>query len=341
MANRALYTRVGILILAAIALAAGFVIFLTSGRLSGSARVLETYVSESVTGLEVGAPVRYRGVQVGSVTELSLVSAQYRRPDDAPFSQSFQLVLIRFAVDREKIGGESTPRVSEAIRLGLRARIAAQGITGVSYLELDFLDPERFPPLPIPWQPQYTYVPAAPSTVAQVRNAAEELVGRLARLPLESLMANLAGIAANLNEQSRNADLGGTLNEVRMLVAELRQTLAGSELPLMMQELRNLTGDVHNLLGGPETRQTVNNLSGAAAELRQALQRLPAAVQALEGTLRAARGTSNDAQAELVPILRDLRAAAGGLRDVTEQLRRAPSQTLFGAPPPRPPEQRN
>jgi paraquat-inducible protein B len=340
MANRALYTRVGLLILFGIALAVGFVLFLTAGRLSSSARVLETYVSESVQGLDVGAPVRYRGVQVGSVTELGLVSATYRRPDNVPFGGSFQLVLIRFAVDRDKIGGESVPRVSEAVRLGLRARIAAQGITGVSYLELDFLDPERFQPLRIPWDPEYTYVPAAPSTVAQVRNAAEDLVGRLARLPLESIVTDLAGIASNLNAQSRDADLGAVLSEVRMLVSELRQTLAGSELPAAIQELRTLAGDVHKLLDGPETRATVNNLSVAAGELRQSLQRLPAAVQALEATLRAARGTSNEAQAELAPILRDLRAASGGLRDVTEQLRRAPSQTIFGAPPPRP-ERRN
>jgi ABC-type transporter Mla subunit MlaD len=340
MANRALYARVGMLILLGIGLAVGFVLFLTSGRLSSSARVLETYVSESVQGLDVGAPVRYRGVQVGSVTELGLVSATYRRPDNVPFGGSFQLVLIRFVVDREKIGGESVPRVSEAVRLGLRARIAAQGITGVSYLELDFLNPERYPPLPIPWEPDYTYVPAAPSTVAQVRGAAEELIGRLARLPLESILTDLAGIAANLNAQSREADLVAVLSEARSLISDLRQTLADSEVPATIQELRTLAGDAHRLLDGPETRATVNNISVASGDLRQALARLPAAVQALEATLRATRGASTEVQAELTPILRDLRAASAGLRDTTEQLRRAPSQAIFGAPPPRP-ERRN
>jgi paraquat-inducible protein B len=199
MAARALYARVGLLILVGLLLAVGFVLFLTAGRLSSTAQVMETYVSESVQGLDVGAPVRYRGVQVGRVTELGLVSSAYRRPNNVPFGVSFQLVLVRFAIDLSQVGNESVPGIEEAVRLGLRARITAQGITGVNYVELDFLNPERFPALRIPWQPQYPYVPAAPSTVAQVRNAAEDLVGRLAQLPLDSILTDLAGIVSNLN----------------------------------------------------------------------------------------------------------------------------------------------
>ena len=43
---------------------------------------------------------------------------------------------------------------------------------------------------------------------------------------------------------------------------------------------------------------------------------------------------------ELAPIIRDLRAAVGNLRDTTEQLRRYPSQAIFGAPPPAPEQRR-
>ena len=53
-----------------------------------------------------------------------------------------------------------------------------------------------------------------------------------------------------------------------------------------------------------------------------------------------ARGTTTDVKAELAPILRDLRATAGNLRDTTELLRRAPSQAIFGAPPPPTPDRR-
>ena len=72
--------------------------------------------------------------------------------------------------------------------------------------------------------------------------------------------------------------------------------------------------------------------------MRTAATRLPGTIAALESGLRTARGASTEIQAELAPILRDLRSAVGNLRDTTEALRRSPGQALFGAPPP--PERR-
>ena len=117
-----LYLRVGALVLAGLALGIGFILFLTADRLSGSSQQFETYIRESVQGLEVGAAVRYRGVSIGRISEIGLVSAEYRRPQGDPFGAAFQLVYVRFAVDNSRIG--ETPNVEEAIKLGLRVRIA-------------------------------------------------------------------------------------------------------------------------------------------------------------------------------------------------------------------------
>ena len=65
-----------------------------------------------------------------------------------------------------------------------------------------------------------------------------------------------------------------------------------------------------------------------------------AAVTALEQTLRTARGTTSDLQADLSPLMRDLRSSVANLRDTTEALRRNPSQTILGAPPPPPNRER-
>ncbi len=76
---RTLYLRVGALVLAGLGLALGFVPFLTADRPGDAAEVYETYLRESVQGLEVGAAVRYRDVSIGRVQSLGLVSAEYPR----------------------------------------------------------------------------------------------------------------------------------------------------------------------------------------------------------------------------------------------------------------------
>ena len=104
-------------------------------------------------GLEIGAPVKYRGVTIGRVTDIGLVSAEYGggQPIDVERS-TYRLVFVRYEVDTTKIG--QMPDTARPWQLGLRARLASQGITGLSYLELDFVDPARYPALDVPWQPK-------------------------------------------------------------------------------------------------------------------------------------------------------------------------------------------
>lgn len=373
-AARGLYVRVGALILVGLGLAVGFVLFLASGDLGRAGTTYETYIGESVQGLDVGSLVRYRGVAVGRVTEIGLTAAEYRRGDGLPFADVYQLVLVRFALDATRIGG--MPRMEDAIRLGLRVRIASEGITGVKYMEVDYVSgPERFPAYDVPWQPRYPYIPAMPSTVAQVTSAAEALVARLQRIDFEGLIGNLAALTTELRGQLSHADLGRTLAEAAAAAAAAREAVQAADLPGTLAAVReavqaaDLAGTLaaareaireadlpetlravreaarsvgeageaaEVLAAGRDIRAAVANTARATEEMRNAFARLPQAIASLEATVRAARVATTDTQAELAPILRDLRAAAQNLRDTTELLRRSPSQALFGAPPPAP-----
>jgi ABC-type transporter Mla subunit MlaD len=341
--SRGLYLRVGALVLAGLGLALGFVLFLTANRPGDSAALYETYIRESVQGLEAGAAVRYRGVSIGRVEGLGLVSAEYRRAEGDTFGPAFQLVFVRFSVDTRRVG--EAPSVDDAIRLGLRARIAAAGITGVYYLELDFVDPGRFPVLDVPWEPRHAYIPAIPSTVAQVQNAAETLLQRIQGVDVGGLLDNLNGLLADLRQETKDGDLAVALREAATLLRTLRVAAEEADLPGVLGEVRGAAAEARGtaaeareLLASRELRQALANAAAAAAEVRTAAARLPATIAALESGLRTARGASTEIQAELAPILRDLRSAVGNLRDTTEVLRRSPGQALFGAPPP--PERR-
>lgn len=331
MAARGLYLRVGVLAIAGIVLAVGFVVFLAGGRGLQATEVFETYIEESVQGLDVGAPVRYRGVPVGRVTQIGLVAAEYRRPQGADFNAGFQLVFVRFGIDPGLVG--ETPSLADAVQLGLRARIRAQGITGVNYVELDFANPQRFPVPDLPWQPRNPVLPAIPSTVAQVTSAAEVMVQRLQGVPIEQMAADLSALLANLKRQTGDGDAAVALREVARTMTLVRAAVEDSDLAGALAELRAAATDARNLLAGPEMRGAVANAGAAAAELRRTAQRLPGAVEGMERTMRAARETTVDVQAELLPILIDLRATTASLRTMADQLRASPSQALFGAPP--------
>jgi ABC-type transporter Mla subunit MlaD len=332
MKSSALYLRVGLLVLAGILLATLFVVFLAGKRSGGPMVTLETYSRESVQGLDVGAPVSYRGVPIGRVMEIGLASAEYRRREGVAYTEAFQLVVIRFAVDPARIG--EVPTAQEAIAIGLRARISSQGITGVNYIELDFVNPDRFPMVSVPWTPRFPFVPAIPSTVAQVRGAAETLVERLTQMPIEQMANDIATLIGGLSRQANDVDLAIALRDVAQIAAHLRTMMDSGALESLLAEAREAAAGARGVTNAPELREAITSVAAAASELRRSTQRLPATIDGMERTLRTARHTTTDIQSELVPILADLRATTASLRATAEALRASPSQSIFGAPPP-------
>ena len=334
--SRRLYVRVGALLLAGIALGLGFLFFLTAGQIGKSAEIFETYLSESVTGLEPGAPVRYRGVRIGQVTEIGLVNAEYRPDSRSQAAAAFQLVFVRMALDPKRATLPNVESAMRAVQNGLRARLSSQGLTGVSYIELDFVDPERFPPREVPWTPAYPVIPSMPSTVAQVQDAAEQVLSRIQNAPIEEILNNIAALTGTLNGQATSGDLARTLHEAAETMTALRQAVTDADIAGTMRDVRGVATSLNQLTGGPEAKRALASIASAAEGLRTAAAQLPAAIQSLERTARSARSVTQDTNADLAPILRDLRAVASNLRDTTELLRRAPGAAILGAPPPPP-----
>ena len=332
--QRRLYARVGMLVLAGFLLAAGFVVFLTANIFGARVVIYETYIRESVQGLDLGAPVKFRGVALGHVTEIGLVSATYPAPADQSFVDAFQLVLVRFDLDLERLQ-DGVPDLREAIDHGLRVRLASQGLTGLAYLEMDFLPAQRFPVVPPPWRAEYGWVPSVPSTVAQVQNAAQVLLSRLENIDFAEVFRDVASLTEAVRHQVSEGDLAQTLSQAAILMRRLNEPGPdGADLAGLVAELRGMATEARGLLAGRELRGAIANAGAAGAEIRNAAARLPASLATLEATLRTARGATGDLQADLAPILRDLRSTVANLRDTTELLRRYPSQAVFGAPPP-------
>jgi ABC-type transporter Mla subunit MlaD len=135
-----------------------------------------------------------------------------------------------------------------------------------------------------------------------------------------------------LTETIEGGEAYRMLVEVSDLVAELRAVSGRIAPPLgaAVEEARRSLAAIEQTLSSRETRQTLRNLEAATA-------RLPQAVGAIEQAARRLEGLTADADRDLGPMLRELRATAENLRAITETMRQYPSQVLFGAPPPREP----
>jgi ABC-type transporter Mla subunit MlaD len=334
MESRGTFLRVGLLVVVGAALLIGVVMFLAGNRLR-EGKKFETYYSESVQGLEIGAAVKYRGVTIGRVTDIGLTSAVYFR-DQAPElpNADFRLIFVRFVIDERRVG--RLPDTESAIETGLRAKLASQGLTGLSYVELDFVNPKTYPPLKLQWRPEGEYIPSMPSTLTQVQDAVQIFLAKMDRVQIDTIAANLNGLLIDLRGELRDGDAHVALAALTGLLTEAARQVQGADLPALSAELRRTAEAARTLVGGPAARTALSNAAVATDRLARASAQLPALVASLQDTARRAGNGTADLQAALTPILRDMQAAVANLRDTSETLRRYPASTLLGGPPPRP-----
>src|SRR5690606_32892960 len=123
-------------------------------------------------------------------------------------------VLVEAEIQPRLLGGRAaagdlTQPTSAALEVdnGMRVRLAPQGITGTSYLEIDYVDPTSNPVLPIDWEPDNIYIPSARSTVTAFVDAASEIIERLHSLDIETTVSNLNRLLATGNERLSELDL--------------------------------------------------------------------------------------------------------------------------------------
>lgn len=331
MESRANSLRVGLLIAGGIALILVLVWFLRGGEVSHGT-LLETYFDELVQGLQVGSDVQFRGVTVGRVTAIGVVGAEYGGNETTIIEPLDREIYVRYLIDTRRIGRFNS--IAGAVRMGLRARLNTRLITGLSYIDLDFLNPDAYPPQKLSWTPKAQYVPWAPSAFQQVQNAGQRVLASLDRVDIAKLVNALTAVAVDLQGELESGDLHHTLMAATTLLDTADQAVKGADLPGLSANLRKTSDALQQVANNPDLAKLLTNGAMASGRLAELTGRMSALVTSLEATVRQAQAGTATLQAGLQPILTNLSSASSSLRDLAETLRQYPGQVLGGPPPP-------
>ena len=308
--------RLGVFVVVSIMVLAVLLFALGGRKLFQPTYTFETYFATSVAGLDIGAPLRYRGVPLGEVSEILDSAAVYER--DVPLDKRRKYIVVRAKVTLSAVEAIQVKHdAPELVKLGLRAQTQLAGITGQQYLALDYLDPAKYPPLQFGWTPKYEYVPSAPSRTGEIIAKAQLLMANLSEVDVKRLDADLNRLLVNLNDKigelpvaqlSADADnalrsANATLVRVEPLVAELKQTVDNAVV--VTRSLRAVAdrGDVDRTI----------------TQIDEAIERL--------------NGLMGDNQYDVRVIVRDLRVTADNLRELSATIKRYPAGALIGGPP--------
>ncbi|HEX6138302.1 MAG TPA: MlaD family protein [Casimicrobiaceae bacterium] len=345
MSQKANYFKLGLFVIGAVVAGIAVLLIIGTGRWLKPRTTIETYFNESVQGLDIGSKMKYRGVVIGEVTRITFTYVVYEQ--DRPMSQRKRYVLVEAQLESRLVGGRAandiaTPESSQIeVERGLRVHLAPQGITGTNYLELDYVDTPA-PVLPIDWKPDHIYIPSTPSTVTTFVNAASEILDRLHRLDIETIVANLNKLLVTANERVASLDTATISQRAERTLSKIDRTLDGiasrkisDEAVGLLAELRQTNTELKTYLADPAFRKLPADTSAALASVRQLVgdPKLPQSIAHLERTLARLDRIFGAGEADLGTTFDNLRQITDNLRDLTEDAKRYPSNLLFGAPP--------
>jgi len=326
MRPRTNYFLIGTFVLVGTALFVGAILVLSSGFFGRDALIVETYTTDSVQGLQPGALVRFRGVKIGEVTEITLVTALY--DTDKPY------VAIRAAltgIDPEMTPDELRQVIEQRVGQGMRVRLASSGLTGAAYLEADLLPDAdtRYPPLAMDWTPRYPYIPSAPSVFSELESSMKDLLTMLKQTDLPGVASDVKHAATTLADAVSDADIPA-------LVRRADDTLRD-----VAERANRLLDNGDALVTGVRESVDFRKIDGLASDLSDLVTKLEPSAAALHDTLGEVRTAAVELREQLRQKDRDLDSIFDNLRrmsarfaELADTLERYPSLLLLGTKPP-------
>ena len=312
MSQKPSYFRIGLFAVVALAILAGGLIAFGAGQMFRPRVYIETYVNGTVHGVDVGSPVKFRGVPIGRVSAINFTFNEYGAPSQV---DRFNYVFILMEVDREMFPGmfdeNLTSVIEKNVEQGLRARIEPQGVTGINYIEINYVtDPNQFPPLAVDWKPHYYYIPSAPGQLTNMLDSINSIMRQVEGLNIGGMINSLTDLLANLNKAVTGADISKVSADLQTLVGEFREAVKAANIGGISEDARRLF---------EAARQMVDGLEKSNTQLRAVLRNLEPATKISGPQIR--------------ELVQNLTIASENFAQFSAELKRRPSLLLWGTPP--------
>ena len=342
MSQRVSPTLIGLFVVGALALGVVGVGAFGSGQFFEQRTTFISYFDESVNGLDVGAPVKFKGVPIGEVTDIKLrVDLQ---------NETFQ-VPVQYAIDLKPVTDttgaplnlDDPALLRDQIGDGLRAQLQLESIvTGKLCVELTYVSNPDSVVVAQDRSPHLT-IPTELSPLARLGEEASGLMTNLRRFDVSKINENLVTFLVNANDKLEQLDAAKINRSILATIGSIREVVESKELrtavadaPKITGRLRTTTAEAERLVTrlNDKVDPTADELKATSEELRATLRKLRSTLTELDRTLSTDSGIGYRAQ----DALEKLSNAAEAIRVLVQSLERNPSMFIRGReePPPSP-----
>src|SRR5580704_1427528 len=238
MAKRFSPTAIGMFVVGSFALLVAAIVVVGAGKMFQKPVQFVCFFRGDVNGLKVGAPVKFRGVQIGQVASIRLVLPSGEGQVRGDVKDLRLPVILNIEGSQLRAMGGSGMALTEQgfddfVDRGLRAQLDVESLlTGLLYIDLD-LRPNT--PLLLTLEPgtsPYREIPTVPTNMEHVQEEVEKALDRLAKVDLEGLLSSIAGAGNSINSLASSQELKQALISTNDTMKTLRNTLGSMQVTL-------------------------------------------------------------------------------------------------------------
>lgn len=319
---------VGLFVLGALVL--GVIALLSFGGVSffNKPERFVVYFDESVHGLDLGSPVKFRGVRVGRVVAVRL---RYLPVKSRSFVE-VQCELTRDVLtgaDGKFIDVSDRDELQSLVDEGLSAQLGVIGLaTGLLFVELDFRPGLKAELALEDVKSNFVVVTAAPSSLSQFQNNITAVLDKINSIDFAGLSVELKGLLVDVRGQLAAADIATLSAAWTRAATHLDQLVGSPELKDTLTQMNAASKNLNQLLAkldaqaGPTTEQ----LNATLAQTRETLT----AFTQTADTLRKFVGAQQNLGADAAAALTKLGRAADAVAQLADFLERNPNALLTG-----------
>lgn len=312
---------VGAFVLGAIALGVAAVVLFSAGGWFQRRDRFCVYFPGSVRGLNPGAPVTFRGIKIGEVTEVKAVLTGKPEPPiqiEIVFEMMRAIVETPPGVPRPFAGMTAAEVAKTLVERGIRGKLQSQSLlTGQKYVDFDFLPGEeaRLSGL----APRYPELPTTPTAMEKMGDKFEQFFDKLAELPLDEMMEDVRKAIRSVREVLEAPELKGAIRKADRAMGELGPALA---------DARHTLAKARKLLdtAGSEVDGTGGSARETLAKVRQTLDRVGQTLDEVDRTV----GSADEARVGAARTLAELERTLKALRHLLDYVQTHPEAVVLG-----------
>ncbi len=332
MSVRAKPTIIGIFVCGAAVLAVAAVLMFGGGKVFNHQEKFIIYFADSVNGLQVGSAVKYKGVQIGQVSNIFIHYDQGDvGSDDIPVM--IEIDTTRLHRDLGDDTDLADPVVFEQQLVdGLRARLQMQSfVTFQLYIELDYIG-RGTPPKPIGLSHQYKEIPSVPAGLSEVVQSITTALENLSKVDFADMANKINHLADELTTGVGQFDFKGINDTLISAGKNVNALLADPKIKEALDKLGSTLDDLDHLANS--VNQQVQPLT---KEIQATAESARASLDQINQTLAAVRdliAPDSALHTELDRTLQEITSAARAIRILADYLEANPATLIFGKSPP-------